>query len=277
MTSQKPVHRPLALHSPRLHGDDVHALQGSINKQYAHLKIDREIQVDGVLGGETFEAAKEVAACLGACGHEQDKLHRHVLAESLQKLIRGRKRTAGEEEAAHRRADYRKTLRDRYAKSPGEDAIAKALKLVGVHEEPAGSNWGGKVEDFILFTGYNGPVYWCGCFACWVVVKLGGADIPNQIRMGYALYITADALAGTNGFTAVSVHQARPGDVGCLWNGEHVVTIRESVKPGDTMVKTIEGNTSASDGSQSNGGEVALKERPIGDFDRGIVARPAWS
>ena len=115
-----------------------------------------------------------------------------------------------------------------------------------------------------------------GCCACWIVVKLGGAQIPNRIRLGYAPAITADALAGSNGLTAISVHNAQPGDIGALWNGEHVVTVREAVKPGDTMVKTREGNTSATDGSQSNGGVVADKERAIGDFDSGIVARPDW-
>jgi len=277
MTTAKAVHRPLSLHSPLLHGPDVEALQGSINKQYEHLKIDREIEVDGKLGGETFDAAEEVAFSLGVHGVAQEKLKRHTISEDTQKLIRGRKPTADEKAAAARRETYRKALRKRYDKSPGEKAIQKALKLVGVHEEPAGSNWGGKVEDFIIFTGYNAPVFWCGCFAAWVAVKLGGAQIPSRIRLGYAPYITADALAHQNGLKAVSVHKARPGDLGSLWGGEHVVTVREPVKPGDTMVKTIEGNTSASDGSQSNGGCVALKERSISDFDHGIVARPDWS
>jgi len=279
MTSKKAVHRPLSLHSPKLRGDDVHALQSSINKQYDHFKIDREIEVDGVLGGETFDTAEEIATCLGVVGEGQSKLKRHTISEATQKLIRGRDLTDEEKQAQARRQRYRTTLRKRYDKSPGEKAIAKAMDLVGVHEQPAGSNLGPVVTKMEEFTGYDVPpgVYWCGCCACWIVVHLGGARIPNRIRLGFAPYITADALAHTNGLKAVSVHKARPGDLGSLWDGEHVVTVREPVKPGDTMVKTIEGNTSASNGSQSNGGEVALKERPIGDFDRGIVARPDWS
>jgi len=274
---QKAVHRPLSLHSPRLKGEDVHALQGQINEQYRHLKIDREIEADGVLGGETFEAAEEVANCLGVLGDAQAKLKRNTISEGTQKLIRGRERTQEEAAAGNRRKDYREKLRKRYAKSPGEEAIVKSNGLVGVHEEPPGSNWGKKVGEMIEFTGYSGPVFWCGCCACWIVVHLGGAKIPNRIRLGYAPYITADALAHTNGLRAVPIQKARAGDIGCLWGGEHVVTIRADVKPGDTMVKTREGNTSASDGSQSNGGEVADKERPIGDFDHGIAARPDWS
>src|SRR5690349_12823296 len=202
MTPTKAVHRPLSLHSPKLRGDDVHALQGSINKQYNHFKIDREIEVDDVLGNETFDAAEEIAICLGVVGEGQSKLKRHTISEATQRLIRGRDLTDEEKRAQARRQTYRTALRKRYDKSPGEKAIARAMKLVGVHEEPAGSNWGGKVEDFILFTGYNGPVFWCGCFAAWVAIKLGGARVPTRIRLGYAPYITADALAHINGLKA---------------------------------------------------------------------------
>lgn len=277
MAHAKAVHRPLHLASPPTKGADVKALQGAVNKAFAHLKIDREIGVDGELGGQTFKATKEAALCLGVVAGARSKLERHLISEGAQELIRGRKPTVVERVAAKARARYRRSLRKRYAKSPGEDAIAKALPLVGTHEVPDGSNWGGKVEQFIRYTGYTGPVYWCGCFACWVVCELGGAKIPNRIRLGYAPYITADALAGVNGLSAVPVSSARPGDLGSLWGGEHVVTVREPVKSGDTMVKTLEGNTSpnASD-SQANGGGVFKKERPISDFDHGIVARPAW-
>ena len=273
------VHRPLRLASPIERGADIEVLQESVNEQFRHLRIDREIAVDGSCGPQTFKAAEQVALCLGVTGTGQRKLKAGTISKGTQKLIRGRKRSARERIAAglYTRDAYRKKLRKRYSKSAGEQAIAKSAGLVGVHEEPAESNWGKKVGEMIRFTGYTEPVYWCGCCACWIVVKIGGARIPNRIRMGYAPYITADALAGANGFTAVDVHKAQPGDVGCLWGGEHVVTVRAPVRPGDTMVKTREGNTSAADGSQNNGGEVADKERPIGDFDRGIVARPDWS
>lgn len=274
MAHSKAVHRPLSLHSPVLSGADVQALQGQINEQYAHLKIDRRIGVDGDLGGQTFDAAEEIAVSLGVCGKAQEKLRRGTLSEGTQALIRGRTRTEEEARAGRRREDYRKKLRRRYSKSPGEEAIAKSEGLVGVHEEPPGSNWGEKVGEMIRFTGYTGPVFWCGCCAAWIVIHLGGAKIPNRIRLGYAPYITADALAHTNGLRAVPVAEAQAGDLGSLWGGEHVVTVRGPVRNG--MVPTREGNTSAADGSQSNGGEVADKERPVGDFDSGIVARPEW-
>lgn len=271
----KTVHRPLALTSPILRGADVGALQSNVNEQFEKLKIDCEVAVDEELGPHTLAAAERVALCLGVTGDAQDKLKRNTVSEATQKLLRGgRRRTKEEVAAGKKRERYREELRKRFSKSAGEEAIAKSAGLVGVHEEPAGSNWGGKVEQMIKFTGYSEPVFWCGCCACWIVVKLGGAKIPTRIRLGYAGYILADALAGSNGLTAVPASQCRAGDIGTLWNAEHIVTVRGPARNG--MVPTREGNTSATSGSQSNGGEVADKERPLSDFDRGVVARPDW-
>ncbi len=272
---EKTVHRPFGLISPIVHGADVGALQSNINKQFDHLKIDCEVAVDDEFGPRTMTAAERVALSLGVMGDAQDKLERNTVSEGVQKLIRGgRDRTKEEEEAGRKREDYRKQLRKRFDKTAGERAIEQTRSLVGVHEEPAGSNWGGRVEEMIKFTGYSEPVFWCGCCACWIVVKVGGARIPTRIRLGYAGFILSDALSGGNGLSAVPVAQARAGDIGTLWNAEHIVTVRGPARNG--MVPTREGNTSAASGSQSNGGEVADKERPISDFDRGVVARPDW-
>lgn len=273
MANEK-VHRRLALASPKERGPDVRALQGSINKQYEHFKIDRQIAKDADFGAQTFDAAQEVALCLGVCGDAQVKLEqRKTVSEGTQALIRGRKRTDEEEAASRKREDYRKKLRKRYAKEPGEEAVAQGRKLIGVKEQPEGSNWGGKVEDFIRFTGYGEAVYWCGCYACWVVVKLGGANIPARIRLGFAEYITLDALAGRNGLTAIPAQNARPGDIACLWGGKHIEVIAE--RPSGGAVRCLGGNTSKG-GQESNGGEVAENTRSLSDFDRGIVARPHW-
>lgn len=267
------VHRPLKLATPIEKGDDVEALQGAVNKQFRHLKIDRAIRVDGDFGAQTFRAAKQVAICLGVRGSAQRKLKRGTLSEGTQKLVRGRKRTKAESVVGKARAPFRRRLRKRYAKAPGEIAVAKGRKLVGVHEVPAGSNWGGQVEKFIRYTGYSGPVFWCGCFACYVVCKLGGAKIPTRIRLGYAPYITADALAGANGLTAVPANQARPGDLVCLWGGQHIEVVAGHPIAGS--VECLGGNTSEG-GKDNNGGAVCLNHRSLSDFDAGIVARPSY-
>jgi hypothetical protein len=272
MPSEK-VHRRLALASPQEYGPDIGVLQGQVNEQYRHLKIDRQIAKDGNFGKQTFDGADEIALCLGVTGEAQDKLKRNILSEGTQALIRGRKRTEEEEKAGREREDFRKMLRKRYDKSGGEQAIARGRKLIGVKEQPEGSNWGGQVEEFIRFTGYDEAVFWCGCFACWVVVKLGGANIPTRIRLGAAWLITADARAGVNGLTAIPADQARPGDIACLWGGQHIEVIAE--RPSGGSVRCLGGNTTAG-GKASNGGEVAENTRSLSDFDSGIVARPHY-
>ncbi len=276
------VHRRLPLATPIEKGPDVGALQAAINEQYDHFKIDRAINHDHELGRETFGAAREIAFSLGITGGAEKKLGRGVLSEGAQKLIRGRKRTHDEELAAARREDYRKDLRKRYSKSAGEKAIELSNSLVGIHEVPAGSNLGpGNITVWEQFTGYavddgdSAGVFWCGCFACWVVVKLGGANIPERIRMGYAPNITVDAQAGRNGFRAVPINQARAGDVICLWGGEHIEVVRADYHGGG-LILARGGNTSEG-GKSNNGGQVADNSREIGDVDGGIAARPAWA
>ena len=91
--------------------------------------------------------------------------------------------------------------------------------------------------------------------------------------MGYAPYITADAIGGNNGFHDVRAVDARPGDVVCLWGGSHIEVIAE--RPSGGTARCIGGNTSNS-GQSNNGGEVCENTRSLSDFDQGIVARPNW-
>ena len=107
-----------------------------------------------------------------------------------------------------------------------------------------------------------------------MVYKLGGAKIPQRIRLGYAPYITEDARAGRNGLTAVPFGAARPGDIITLWGGQHIEVVAE--RPNGDTVKTIGGNTSpeGGSGSQSNGGGVYERTRKRSDID--CVARPNY-
>lgn len=273
------IHRPLPLVSPMVRGKDVAVLQHNVNQRFEHLKIELAIKPDGQLGPRSFNAIHDCALAMGAIAKDADRIEEHVINQHVQQLIRGRKPTAAESANFKKRADYRKQLRKANAMAAGERAIKLSAGLVGVHEIPDGSNWGGKVEQMIKFTGYNEAVYWCGCAACWIVVKIGKANVPVRIRMGFAGYIEQDAHNNANGFRGFDPHAGRAGDVASLWGNEHVVTLREDVSPGDTMIKTREGNTSAStsSGSQFNGGQVADHERSISDIDGDVVARPAWA
>jgi hypothetical protein len=193
-------------------------------------------------------------------------------------LIRGdRKRSRLERLAATRRRGYLRRLRKRYRRGPGEQVLEWAKAQIGTTESPDGSNWGPQIGEWIKFTGYTwasvkSSVYWCGCFACYAVVKVGGAKIPTRIRLGFAGYIIADAKAGVNGLTAVPFQNARAGDLVTFWGGEHIGVVEKV--DGDTLY-TIEGNTSSADGgSQSNGGGVFARQRKRSDVD--VIARPSY-
>ena len=155
-------------------------------------------------------------------------------------------------------------------KSGAQKAVAAAHKEIGQREQPVGSNWGGHVTEYITFTGYTSPVYWCGCFACWCVVKNGGAKIPSRIRMGYGPYIIADAKSGSNGFHAVPFSEAQPGDVVVFWGGEHIGLVADH--PSGSSLPTIEGNTG--NGSTVNGDGVYARVRSSSDVT--VIARPNY-
>lgn len=155
-------------------------------------------------------------------------------------------------------------------------AIEWALRQVGITENPAGSNWGHPVEDWILRTGYSANLPhppWCGCFVHEAVVEIGAAAIPVGIRLGFGPAIIADARAGANGLHAVPFAEAQAGDILSYWNGEHIGLCRG--RPTGSTIPTVEGNTSPSSaGSQYNGGCVAAKSRGVGDVT--VVARPNY-
>lgn len=210
----------------------------------------------------------------------RDEERKAELHEELLELGREEQELTAQIEARRKRRTYvtkklkkaTRRLRRALARQSGPDKALKAAeKDIGKTEVPYGSNWGPYVSKVIRFCGYSGPVYWCGCAACWWVVKKALAAIGTRIRLGYAGYIYADAVAGANGLRRISSPQK--GAIGTLWNFEHIVFITGPAVNG--MVPTIEGNTSSADGSQSNGGGVFRKSRPIGDFD--VFAMPNYS
>lgn len=270
--SKHHVHRRLSVNTPYLKGADIRLLQEQLNKQFKHFKIDRRVKVDGEFGPATLSACLQIAVSMGIGKRGYKELRKGVVNRSAQQLIRGRKKTVRERLATKRRRKYRRKLRERFDSSQGEKVIKWAKSKVGVTESPAGSNWGPEIGEWIKFTGYNGPVYWCGCFACFAVVKIGGAKIPSRIRLGYDGYIVSDALGHNNGLVAVGFSEARPGDI-VTYTFPHIGLVEKTV--GDTLY-SVEGNTSSgSSGSQSNGGGCFARVRSRSEVR--VIARPDYS
>jgi hypothetical protein len=258
------VHRTLRLTTPHMHGPDVKALQHAANRlqdQYEHL-LDYQVKEDGSCGEHTFGVSWHAAHILGL----PDSALREIRAldkldERSQALIRRpQDRTDEQRDRAQRR---RAKMLDRLRKAGDglEKAVDWAESREGVGEIPNGSNWGHPVQDWILYTGYSSPVFWCGCFVCYAVCSIGGAKIPSRIRLGYDGHINTDARARVNGLEAVPIDQARRGDI-VTFDFNHIALARGA--PSGGYISTIDGNTSPPDAADTNnGGGVYPKRRPL--------------
>ncbi len=63
----------------------------------------------------------------------------------------------------------------------------------------------------------------------------------------------------------MSVDNARRGDI-ATFDFHHIALVAGPTRNG--MIHTIDGNTSASDGTNNNGGEVAEHRRPVSEVTR---------
>ena len=151
-----------------------------------------------------------------------------------------------------------------------ERVIATARGELGYTESPAGSNRTKYGEAY----GWNG-VPWCVIFLWWVFLRAG----LSVLFFGGARTASCGTLRAwykAQGQT-VPVDQVKPGDIVLLnfhggTEAEHCGLVEAA---GTGWVRTIEGNTSPGlEGSQDNGGCVALKRR----YPRQIVGvlRPMY-
>jgi hypothetical protein len=257
------VHRDLTLTTPETKGPDVKALQRALNARGKELPFtDVNLDTDSEFGTHTAKAAHRVAFALGLSDAECQKIKDGFLGQQSQQLIRDPSGLSPEDR--QRRRARKPILKRRYEahKAGARAAVNWARRQIGTTEHPKGSNWGHPVEDWITFTGYRGPVFWCGCFVAYAVVEKGGAQIPQRIRLGLDTNINEDAHAGKNGFErAVSVNDAKPGDI-ATFSFRHIALVAGPTRNG--LIHTIDGNSSASNGSNNNGGEVAEHKRSVG-------------
>lgn len=166
--------------------------------------------------------------------------------------------------------------KQKLAGGSGDKAARYLLGMVGKTESPPGSNdapflaaWR---KDFPTLAWMKGQP-WCGfaCLAAWY--HGAGKKLPDGVV--YTPNIVSWARSG-QGFTAVSATAAKPGDLVVFdWNpgtgADHVALALGPAVNG--LIPTVEGNTSPTNaGSQSNGGGVFKRSRPVGLI--AVVARP---
>ncbi len=149
--------------------------------------------------------------------------------------------------------------------------IAVERSQLGVKESPRNTNR----QKYGAWYGWNG-VSWCGIGQCWSF-----AHAPNGIDLrkhGFSSPASTVAFLrdGKNIWRAVSANNIRPGDLvfydfpDNVHRTQHVGLAVTSVSRG--KFKAIEFNTSA--GSNTNGGEVQLRDRTV-SFVSGVV-RPLY-
>lgn len=138
----------------------------------------------------------------------------------------------------------------------------KALEIaraeLGVHEDPAGSNSGPRVNEYLRSAGL-GPGYpWCMAFVNWCYRQAGfNIEHRNEASVGFF-----EEFARRNGWL-VSAKEAAPGDIVCYRfnrdNWPDHVGIVETIGPGRLVA--IEGNTAI--GDDANGGKVMRRSRAV--------------
>jgi hypothetical protein len=159
--------------------------------------------------------------------------------------------------------------------TPGDHAARYLLRFVGQTESPPGSNdspflarWR---RDFPTLSWMRGQP-WCGfaCLAAW----FHGANKKLPDGVVYTPNIVNWARSG-QGFRAVPATHAQAGDLVVFdFDGGGADHVGLALGPAvGGLIPTVEGNTSSSNsGSQSNGGGVFKRSRPVGLI--AVVARP---
>lgn len=287
------VHRDLIVRDPPMHGRDVANLQRAIRERLKArgLADDVPVPTHGKFTHAAWVAAVEAGYFVGLLADTYlSTSHGHGLGtEGAQTIIRNPDRRSEEQ---LQRANDRKAQLERGPRyyddlkgkggidtsGKGADAALKfAAAQIGVTEHPPGSNWGGKVEQWIRLAGYTSPVPWCGCFAN-AACMAGG--LPSGAGwIGYTPAIIAHARNGTGGWSWHTNPAA--GDL-VLFDtpggdpAVHVGMVEHPIDPGH--VRTIEGNTSSgTGGSQDNGGGVFHRDRLSTPSWRIVgYARPPW-
>jgi hypothetical protein len=286
------VHRELIVQDPPQDGRDIANFQRAIQDRLKARGLSDEVPVPihGKFTHATWIAAVEAGYFLGLLSSTYlatDK-KRGLSTEGAQTIIRNPDQRDNDQLV---RAKDRKSQLDRgpryydnlaqfsgITKGKGaKAALDFAVKQIGITENPAGSNWGPKISDWIKLTGYSGPVYWCGCFtnAC---VMAGGLSST----VGWGGYCPAVITHAKNKIGGWSWHvDGQPGDLALMDTpgGDPAIHIGiVEKKLGIGRYQNIEGNTSSGDGgNQSNGGGVFRRQRSTqGNFRIVGFARPPW-
>lgn len=145
--------------------------------------------------------------------------------------------------------------------SPGAFAVAHARLDIGISEHPPGSNSGPRINKALRYCGLTPGQPWCAAIVSLWLAEVGWKEFKSASTRAWEAWGHAHGrdLAKDRGQSGdVVTFQFETESPG----GEHTGLVIKYI--GGTYT-TIEGNTSPTDGgSQSNGGMVCVRQRPIG-------------
>jgi hypothetical protein len=293
--SQNPdPHRDLVVLYPPMEGRDVANAQRAVKERIDARGLNVPTPVHGKWTHASAVAAVEAGYFLGLESTTYLKVtkvgqdRRLVFSEGAQEIARHPDarnpkqlaRAKGRQAQIERGPRYYEKLAKDLGLSSGsmENALKWAVNQSGTKESPPGSNWGHPVQDWEKLAGYIGPVPWCGCFANAVLCQGG---VPSGAGwIGYTPAIIQHAKSGAGGWKWVGPGSGQRGMLALFDTpggdpAVHVGVVLKQLRY--DLYETIEGNTSAGDGSQSDGGMVAKRTRPAtGSFYIVGFAVPPW-
>jgi hypothetical protein len=264
-SSNKFVHRSLALVSPLLQGPDIRKLQEACNGLTDHYEFDwLHLKEDGDYGKRT---ARRAAFCMELIGIEQDLCDKarntgHINEQVQMYLRNPEKRGEDERLREENRRPHFRELRRKHKENLAT-AVEFMIKHRGVNEEPGGSNHGPfPIDECQAWFGLSG-VPWCGCavgFAIESIAKFG----KTGTWWPHAAFIRADAEGGRNGLEDINPNNAVLGNIATFFDGgdDHVAFVRGNAHDG--VIPTVEGNTSSLR-QDADGGIIETKERSISE------------
>lgn len=137
----------------------------------------------------------------------------------------------------------------------GKEAMKVAATQIGAKEQPAGSNDGPQVRQYLAAVKLGAGYAWCMAFVYWCA-----AQAARDLHQVNPLLLTGGVLRQWNERPALRVARPQPGDIFIMEfsKGQGHTGFVEAVLA-DGTIRTIEGNTNAA-GSRE-GIEVARRVR----------------
>jgi len=240
-------------------GEDVRETQQLLAKnKYGTFFSDK---ADGQFGELTNQACKRAKFWLGYPETGTNQWRNGGCGDRLHGLLNG----------AELPKDYaaRRNTRVANSKKKGklrEEALKTAVKQLGTHEDPSGSNnvlysrWymnrptGWKLQN-------EGPP-WCAMFVSWCYTQNGSKAFDNNAtRWAFCPFVVSDARQGRHDLTLTT--EPQPGDLAIYKFGHtefrHIGLFEKWIDRGRGTFSAVEGNTSQA--SDDNGGEVQRRQR----------------